>query len=176
MNKISVGYTKLFYSNSGFAIMFISSPHSLMISWDLGCFAPIHYYPNKLPLTWTFYHRGSRLHNIIYIQSAEASINSYPVLCIVYFFYLSISIIIFIYPKNVSEGFSSIPRLHRLQLLSHLHQLLRHAAQLCRGSWSLKRFRKRFEMPWNKKTLSRNKRGIHGGYCAQTLSNYSKTM
>ena len=175
MNKISVGYTKLFYSNSGFAIMFISSPHSLMISWDLGCFAPIHYYPNKLPLTWTFYHRGSRLHNIIYIYNPQKHLSTVIQFYVLYFF-LSISIIIFIYPKNVSEGFSSIPRLHRLQLLSHLHQLLRHAAQLCRGSWSLKRFRKRFEMSWNKKTLSRNKRGIHGGYCAQTLSNYSKTM
>jgi hypothetical protein len=95
MNKISVGYTKLFYSNSGFAIMFISSPHSLMISWDLGCFAPIHYYPNQLPLTWTFITVAPGYTILyIYIQSAEASINSYPVLCIVYiFFNLSISII-----------------------------------------------------------------------------------
>ena len=86
MNKISVGYTKLFYSNSGFAIMFISSPHSLMISWDLGCFAPIHYYPNKLPLTWTFYHRGSRLHNIIYIYNPQKHLSTVIQFYVLYIF------------------------------------------------------------------------------------------
>jgi hypothetical protein len=94
MNKISVGYTKLFYSNSGFAIMFISSPHSLMISWDLGCFAPIHYYPNQLPLTWTFITVAPG-YTILYIYTIRRSIYqqlSSSMYCI-FFFNLSISII-----------------------------------------------------------------------------------